>query len=67
LEGEEVNFVVRRKDPPAYEGAKTFWQTVATRKTLAEANKAKDALKKISKPGTVFWAGEEKEYETRTH
>jgi DNA polymerase beta thumb len=26
-------FIVRRKDPPVYEGAKTFWITVAKRKT----------------------------------
>lgn len=54
-------FIVRRKDPPVYEGAKTFWITVARRKTLKEVQEAKEVFRKISKPGTKFWCGEEKE------
>ena len=55
-------FVIRRKDVPVYEGAKTFWQTVAHRKTAKEARENMAALRKFSKTGTRFWYGEEKEF-----
>ena len=60
-----MSFIIRRKDPPIYEGAKTFWQTVGRRKTEEEAKQLIVTLKKISKKGTAFWYGEEKEEENR--
>jgi hypothetical protein len=54
-------FIIRRKDPPAYAGAKTWWQTVAHRDTLREAQEAMQTLKRFAKPGTGWWCGEEKE------
>ena len=60
-------WIIRRKDPPAWEGAKTFWITVAKRETEQEAKNARDAFKKISKTGTLFWIGEEKENEQSTN
>lgn len=57
-----MSFIVRRKDPPVYEGAKTFWITVGHRETEEEAKQLIVTLRKISKKGTAFWSGnEEKE------
>ena len=50
-----MSFIVRRKDPPIYEGAKTFWITVGHRATEEEAKQLIATLKKISKKGTAFW------------
>ena len=58
-----MSFIVRRKDPPIYEGAETFWITVGRRDTSGEAEKLVTTLKKISKKGTAFWYGEEKKEE----
>jgi hypothetical protein len=58
-----MSFIVRRKDPPVYEGAKTFWITVGHRDTEEEAKQLKATLKKFSKPGTAFWYGEENKEE----
>jgi len=55
-------FIIRRKDVPIYEGAKTFWQTVAHCKTAKEARENMAALKKFSKAGTGWWCGKEKEF-----
>jgi len=52
-------FIVRRKDPPAYPGAKTYWETLARRTTLEEAKKAMAILKSYTKDNTVWWCGEE--------
>ena len=54
-----MTFIVRRKDPPTYPGAKTWWQTVAHRDTREEAEVAKELLKRLAKPGTGWWVGEE--------
>lgn len=59
-------YIVRRKDVPVYEGAKTFWITVGKRNTKSEAKQLIDTLKKISKKGTAFWYGEEKEFNETT-
>ena len=51
-------FIVRLNDPPPWEGGpEQRWQTVARRKTLEEARKAMEALKKFAKPGTKWWCG----------
>ena len=55
-------FIIRRKDVPVYEGAKTFWITVGKRNTEQDEKKLVDTLKRISKKGTGFWYGEEKEF-----
>ena len=54
-------FIVRRKDPSAYQGAETpGWQTVARRPTREEAERAMRMLKAITKkPGVHWWVGEE--------
>ena len=52
-------YIIRRKDIPAYEGAKTFWQTVARRTSEEEAKQLIKTLKAISKKGTAFWFGDE--------
>lgn len=54
-----MSFIIRRKDPPAYEGAKTYWQTVGHRDKPEEAKELIATLKKISKKGTAFWWGDE--------
>jgi hypothetical protein len=59
-----MSFIIRRKDPPVYEGAKTFWITVGHRDTEEEAKKLIATLKKISKKGTAFWQGEERKEES---
>lgn len=56
-----MSIIIRRKDPPVYEGAKTFWITVGHRDTFVEADDLIKTLKKISKPGTAYWRGEEQE------
>ena len=52
-------FIIRRKDVPAYEGARTFWITVGKREIAFEAMQLIKALKLISKQGTKFWYGDE--------
>ena len=52
-------FIVRRKDPPAYEGVATYWQTVARRKTLSDARAAMSILRGLAKSNVAWWCGEE--------
>lgn len=54
-------FIIRRLDPPHWEGAKQYWQTVARRDTRTEAEEIARVLDRFSKPGTKFWVGEENE------
>ena len=54
-----MSIIIRRKDPPVYESAKTFWITVGHRETEEEAKQLITTLKKISKKGTAFWYGDE--------
>lgn len=59
LSAQKEMFIVRRKDPPAYDGVKTFWITVGHRDTEEAAKQLITTLKKYSKKGTSFWYGEE--------
>jgi hypothetical protein len=61
-----MSIIIRRKDPPVYEGAKTFWITVGHRETEEEAKQLIATLKKISKAGTAFWYGEEEKKDEAT-
>ena len=59
-----MSFIVRRKDPPAWEGAlQKPWQTVARRGTLKEAQQAMVTLRKLSNSKTGWWCGEESQFD----
>lgn len=54
-------YIVRRLDPPHFEGSKQYWQTVGRRPLREQAEELAHTLKRFSKPGTRYWVGEETE------